>query len=147
MKRKLRNEEVADFQHTDDRRLAELRQQILRWATDNLHVLNAATPVMPGGFVNRIAANWRLLLAIADAAGGDWPKKAREAAGVIANVKAAVQASTGVQLLGDIREVFSEQESAVFSKTLVGRLTADPKSRGVSSNTARRSRRSSLRTC
>jgi hypothetical protein len=97
----------------------------LRWTTDNIQSLKAI-PIMPEGFVNRVAANWRLPLAIADAAGGEWPKNARAAAGVIANVKAAVQASTGVQLLGDIRAVFPEQELAVFSKVLVGRLTADP---------------------
>ena len=39
--------------------------------------------------VNRTADNWRLLLAIADRAGGEWPEKARKAAGMLAKVKAS----------------------------------------------------------
>ena len=37
-------------------------------------------PLYPANFTNRLQANWRLLLAIAELAGGQWPKQAREAA-------------------------------------------------------------------
>ena len=55
------------------------------------------------------ADNWRPLLAIAEAAGGDWPERAREAA---ASAAAKMdERSRGIEvLLGDIRDVFAEEE-------------------------------------
>ena len=40
----------------------------------------AARPDMPLGIEDRNADVWEPLLAIAEAAGGDWPQRAREAA-------------------------------------------------------------------
>ena len=37
-------------------------------------------PLVPSELHDRAADNWRQLLAIADAAGGDWTRRAREAA-------------------------------------------------------------------
>ncbi|MEK7838677.1 MAG: DUF3631 domain-containing protein, partial [candidate division NC10 bacterium] len=42
--------------------------------------LRAADPFVPDGVGDRVADNWRPLLAIADAAGGRWPAEARKAA-------------------------------------------------------------------
>jgi putative DNA primase/helicase len=78
---KLAGEEVIDFKHTEsDERFAVLRRKAARWFADNMAALQAATPVMPAGFNNRLAKNYELLFAIADLAGGDWPKRARAAA-------------------------------------------------------------------
>jgi len=79
LKRKLASDSVADFRHVDDFGLEELRQQLMRWTSDNADVLANASPSLPHGVVNRVAANWHLLLAIADAAGGEWSEKGREA--------------------------------------------------------------------
>jgi hypothetical protein len=51
-----------------------------RWAGDHAVTLAGADPAMPAGFVNRVADNWRPLLAVADVVGGEWPERARQAA-------------------------------------------------------------------
>jgi hypothetical protein len=50
------------------------------WAADNAAALKDAKPLFPANFNNRLRANWRLLLAIAELAAGTWPKQARGAA-------------------------------------------------------------------
>src|SRR5262249_27863248 len=57
MKRKRRNEIVGDFMHQDDAELQNLRNQLARWAQDNMEKLRDARPVVPDGFQNRLAAN------------------------------------------------------------------------------------------
>jgi putative DNA primase/helicase len=68
LKRKLPNETVQDFRHIDDEELATPRRQCLRWANDNADPLAKASPEMLSGFHNRRAANWALMLAIAEQA-------------------------------------------------------------------------------
>ncbi len=126
LKRKLAHENVADFRHVDDSELHVLRQKLLRWATDSAEGLKEASPTLPPGFANRLAANWHLPLAIAEAAGSEWPEKAREAATTIARLKATLDSSIGNQLLSDIRNVFGSGTDRLFSLTLIEKLTADP---------------------
>jgi Protein of unknown function (DUF3631)/Primase C terminal 2 (PriCT-2) len=126
LKRKLAHENVTDFRHVDDLGFRELRQQLLRWATDNVGALKEASPTLPHGFTNRVAANWRLPLVIAEAVGGEWPEKAREAAATIARLKATLDASIRIQLLSDIRVAFGMGTDRFFSSTLIEKLTADP---------------------
>jgi putative DNA primase/helicase len=64
----------------DDENFVILRRKLLRWATDNMAALKSAKPRMPDGFFGRLEENYHLLFAIADLAGGDWPKRARVAA-------------------------------------------------------------------
>jgi Protein of unknown function (DUF3631) len=73
-------EKVSDFTFADDNDFVTLRRKAMRWAADNVATLQDACPIMPPGFGNRLAANWRLLFAIADLAGGSLPKRARTAA-------------------------------------------------------------------
>ena len=61
---------------------------------------------MPPGIADRDADVWECLLMIADAAGGDWPKLAREAAvALVADAKAGTP-SLGIRLLADLRTVW-----------------------------------------
>jgi putative DNA primase/helicase len=69
MKRKGPGEAAQDFRHIDDAGLARLRRQLHRWSIDNEAALADALPEMLPGFRNRVAANWNLLLAIAESAG------------------------------------------------------------------------------
>jgi Protein of unknown function (DUF3631) len=112
MQRKLPGEVVEDFEHLDDAELLMLRGQFARWAADNTTSLRQAKPAVPEGFYNRLACNWRPLLAVADRAGGDWPELARKAAEaltgkdpgtVYAETLAAIRA-----ILGDNERMFSE---------------------------------------
>ena len=72
-----RPEDKQSFDHVDDDTFAELRRKLARWSADNAVALKDARPLYPAGFNNRLAVNWRLLLAIAELAGGEWPKQAR----------------------------------------------------------------------
>src|SRR5262249_36537053 len=80
MKRKRSLDQAEHFEHVDDAGLGELRQQCMRWSIDNAETLRGAVPQMPAGFGNRLGDNWRLILAIADRVGGEWPEGARCAA-------------------------------------------------------------------
>jgi putative DNA primase/helicase len=53
--------------------------------------------------------NWEPLVAVADLAGGDWPSRARKAAVLLCaeDVDADLEASLGLRLLADIRDVFA----------------------------------------
>jgi hypothetical protein len=106
MVRKKPGERVADFEHLDDAKLKKLRQRLARWAADNRQALIAARPAMPDGFQNRLAANWRPLLAIAEHAGGAWPALAKAAAIALAPKDAG---SIGTTLLGDIRAMAADK--------------------------------------
>jgi Protein of unknown function (DUF3631) len=63
---------------------------------------------MPNGIVDRNADVWEALLMIADAAGGDWPERARVSAVTLVTAAIAATPSLGVRLLADLRTVFSE---------------------------------------
>ena len=104
MRRKKAGENVKHFRSIDDAGLAEMRRRALRWANDNGEKLEDAEPDMPPGFDNRLGDNWRLLLAIADFAGGEWPDKARKAAVKLSKVADAT--SIGVQLLAAVKAAF-----------------------------------------
>lgn len=100
-----------------------------RWAFDNAAKIQAADPKTPNGLFNRDADNWRPLLAIAEAAGGHWPERARESAGLCCQVESDDDGAQSETLLGDIRDVFAETypdkrtpEGWITSGDLVGRL-------------------------
>jgi hypothetical protein len=127
MQRKKLSEQVEDFDHLDDQDFQVARQQLLRWAVDHAAILKKATPASPPGFQNRRAANWRLLFAIAELAGGDWKNEAWKAAATIEKVKSTLRQSMGLQALSDIRELFEMTNSeALLSKDIVEKLSADP---------------------
>jgi hypothetical protein len=113
---------VEDFQHIDDVAFEQLRRKLARWSADNAVALKGAKPLLPAGFSNRIAANWRLLLAIAELA--DCGEKARDAAEKLSKVNR--KPSLGMQLLAAIRAIFKGRKVKVISsKDLVTALTAD----------------------
>jgi hypothetical protein len=66
VKRRRDDEVCKDFEHIDDDDLGKLRRQCARWAIDNAAALAVASPEIPEGFHNRVRANWKLMLAIAE---------------------------------------------------------------------------------
>jgi putative DNA primase/helicase len=84
------------------------RRKCLRWAKDNLEVLRSADPDMPATLNDRAADNWRPLIAIADVAGGDWPKAGREAA--LALSVESDEGTVPIQLLADVRLIFQQSQ-------------------------------------
>ncbi len=103
LKRRAPNEPVAKFR----RRTASAEAKEIDFDWSGLHGVPDVTDVtVPEALNGRAADSWEPLLAIADAAGGSWPRRARLAAVALHDEKLAV--SVGVRLLGDIREAFGE---------------------------------------
>jgi hypothetical protein len=119
---KLPSEKVADFGYCDDEEFLTLRRKLLRWSADNAEAVKDARPVMPEGFNNRLRLNWKLLLAIADLAGGPWPQRARTAALKLARKRH--QPSEGRRLLAAFDVIFSTCKQVTSDD--VRRLIADP---------------------
>ena len=109
LKRRMPSEKVASFRFDRVGHLDVLARQAARWAQDHAGTIAAADPEMPG-IHNREADNWAPLLAIADAAGGAWPERARAAAAA-GHVAGGDEASLIELLLGDIRDMFAKREA------------------------------------
>ena len=122
MRRKKPHERVAKLRARDTDAFVILRRKALRWTGDNLEQLKAATPKIPEGLNDRAADNWEPLLAIAELAGGEWPKLAQAAATALSK---DVEGDTiKTQLLADIRTAFGNLEQ-ITTKALVETLIAD----------------------
>lgn len=125
MRRKRADEPTAPMRA--DRLADELRplaQRCARWAKDHEVALRAHDPAMPPGFRDRLADNWRPLLAIADLAG--WSALAWAAAEHIGGESrdgADDDGSVGAILLADVRAAFGESDR-LTSEELVAILTA-----------------------
>ncbi len=112
--RRRRESETVDRFRTDQmHKLAPLNSKAVRWANDNLNSIVKHDPAMPANLNDRAKDNWHLLIAIADQAGGHWPKTAREAAVALSSeaAKGDDGMSAGVLLLRDIREVMGGWKS------------------------------------
>lgn len=102
---------------------ARLRVRLAMWAEANETGLAQARPDMPHGVEDRAADVWEPLIAIADAAGGDWPKLARNAAVTFVTEADDTPATLGVRLLTDIRTAFGDAEY-MPTTTLLATLNA-----------------------
>ncbi|MFD0309989.1 DUF3631 domain-containing protein [Streptomyces sp. NPDC127119] len=106
MRRRARNERIEPFRA----RLHEaeghaLRDRLAKWAEHARGFVMGAWPEMPDGVSDRPADVWESLLAIADAAGGDWPERARAACVTLVTAsKTNDKGSLGVRLLTDLRD-------------------------------------------
>jgi Protein of unknown function (DUF3631) len=122
MRRRKASERVESFRSDRTEHLRVLIRKAMRWVADNDGALRDADPDV-GELQNRVADNWRPLLAVADVAGGEWPKRMREIA--IAAVAARAEQSIKVQLLTDIRAAFeTKRADKMFPETLIDYLTS-----------------------
>ncbi|MFE7559066.1 DUF3631 domain-containing protein [Kitasatospora sp. NPDC057500] len=123
MRRRAPNEKVEPFRE----RIHEpeghaLRDRLADWADTVREQVDGAWPEMPEGVTDRPADVWEPLIAIADAAGGHWPARARAAC--IHLVKASQSddsGSLGIRLLTDVRAIFDGAER-MLSTALVEKL-------------------------
>lgn len=88
-----------------DESFPELCRKLARWAADHFDELAAARPGLPIGLHDRALDNWEPLLAIADAAGGGWPERARTAA---RELSGDPDESASTLLLEDVRRIFGQ---------------------------------------
>lgn len=106
MRRRARNERVEPFRqrlHTAEGHA--LRDQLAQWADTIRPAVDGVFPDMPPEVTDRPADVWEPLVAVADAAGGTWPKRARAACVELVNAaKADDKGSTGIRLLTDLRD-------------------------------------------
>ncbi|RWA16196.1 hypothetical protein MBRU_08800 [Mycolicibacterium brumae DSM 44177] len=87
-----------------------LRERLAAWSVSDAVTERMAGdfwPEIPTQVVDRDADVWEALLAVADLAGGGWPKRAREAAVALVAASKERAPSIGVLLLRDIRTVFT----------------------------------------
>jgi hypothetical protein len=96
-----------------------------RWARDNLAKLRDANPEIPNGLDDRAADAWEPLLAIAECAGEEWPKRARKASLALSGEHVKEDDEIGTLLLGDIQQIFArEGRQQIKSEELVAELVA-----------------------
>lgn len=86
---------------------AEICRKMARWTADNFARLESADPALPEGAFNRLADNWRPLFAIAEAAGGDWPRRAAEAFATLTTGEDTDAQGLGTMLLADLAALFA----------------------------------------
>ncbi|MET9330856.1 DUF3631 domain-containing protein [Streptomyces cellulosae] len=106
MRRRARNERVEPFRaRIHEAEGHALRDRLAAWAERARDQVMGAWPEMPDGVTDRPADVWEPLLAVADAIGGHWPERAREACVTLVKAsKANDKGSLGVRLLTDLRD-------------------------------------------
>ena len=123
LRRRRTDETIEPFRFDRTGHLDQFARMAARWAADNAERVRGAEPEMPDSLFNRAADNWRPLLAIADAADGEWPERARQASRC--SIPEGDDQSSRVLLLGDIRAILTERNSdRIASADLVEALVA-----------------------
>jgi hypothetical protein len=101
-----------------------LRVLLRVWVSTHLQDLrDAALPDLPDCLSDRQQEGAEPVLAIADAAGGDWPSLSRTALKELYSTNNAADESLGVSLLSDLRDIFCKKDAEeLSSKELVSAL-------------------------
>jgi hypothetical protein len=123
MRRRRAGERVEPFRsRRDGPPLRALRDQLGAWVGSRLDQIGKMMPDLP--VEDRAADVWEALVIIADVAGGDWPKLAREAAVALTGEQEEEERdSTSMSLLCDIRDIFKAAGVGFLeSKDLVVKL-------------------------
>jgi hypothetical protein len=130
MRRRAPGERVSQFRTRHAAALAPLRERLAEWVATQAAELAKAEPAMPVAVEDRAADTWEPLVAVADAAGGHWPKTARAAckALVAAADEADEEHSLAAELLRDTRTVFGDRDR-MLSADIIAALASDPEAR------------------
>ena len=128
LRRRVAGEKVERLRHSDPTIWMRLQAKLARFAADNASVIDEARPDPIHGLNDRANDCWEPLLAIADAAGGHWPKSARQAATVLHGLEGDTP-SIGIELLQDVKAIFVDKRVIkIFSSDLMEKLIADDES-------------------
>lgn len=87
-----------------------IRERISEWAIGIEAEAARYIPNMPAGVEDRDADCWEALLAVADLAGGDWPRRARVSCVSLVSLSHDRARTLGIQLLEDLRGVFGDAD-------------------------------------
>jgi Protein of unknown function (DUF3631) len=130
MRKRAPGETVAPFRERDS--LVEANpivEKLKAWAAASYDAISNARPTIPGGVVDRPAEVWEPLLAVAESAGGDWPKRARAACRHFVLSVVDDNASLGVRLLAAIHDLYNPDGQApmteMHSADIVNELTRE----------------------
>ncbi|MDA1371706.1 MAG: DUF3631 domain-containing protein [Proteobacteria bacterium] len=128
MRRRAPDEEVEQFR----RRIHvpegdKLREQLALWCESIVNDVRDVFPDMPEEITDRNADMWEPLLAIADAAGGEWPSRSRVTAVTLVTQAKEKTPSLGIQLLSDLREIFIDHPM-LFTADIVNKLNSKDES-------------------
>jgi len=122
MRRRAPNEPIEQFRMRVEEPVGNaIRERIAAWAENVGEDIVKKWPDLPDGIVDRNAEIWEPLLAVADAAGGDWPEKAREACVALCKSAEDRRVSLGIRLLCDLRTLFGESTS-MHTKSILEEL-------------------------
>lgn len=123
MRRRAGSERVLPFRRRRSvPALRDLRERLHDWLLGLAPKLMDAEPQMP--VEDRNADTWEPLVAVADAAGGSWPVRARVACAVLCRADwDAAEASPGEKLLADLRAIF-EGSHCLYTSTIIDKLLA-----------------------
>ncbi|GAB2887466.1 DUF3631 domain-containing protein [Streptomyces mayteni] len=126
MRRRARTEKVEPYRtRIHEPEGNSLRDRLSQWAASVREQVEGAWPTMPEGITDRPADVWEPLLAVADAAGGDWPERARAACVDLVNaVVDDDRASLGVRLLTDLRDAVFCGADRMPTAVILERLNA-----------------------
>lgn len=125
MRKRRRDEQIEAFGPEHERKLKALAKRAAQWASANITALRTAKPEMPNGVINRDADKWRPLVAVADRAGGRWPKLARQLCQRFVGQRPDV--SNGVALIAACAAIFRERGSEeLFTDDLLKALNDLP---------------------
>jgi hypothetical protein len=121
-------ERVANFRpEAAELEATSLRERLSTWATVNVAALRDAHPDLPADMNDRAADGFEPLLAIAEAAGGDWPTRAWQAASEL--YTGDESATRGTELLAAIFAIFEQRSvSRISSEDLRSELISDVES-------------------
>lgn len=124
MRRRAPDEHVRDYRERFTRPEGDkLRAQLAAWAEHAGEMVGEPWPEMPAGVADRAADVWEPLLMVADLAGGEWPKLAREACTAFVTGAHEDTVSVSVRLLADLRHVFADAD-VLAGETIRTRLHA-----------------------
>lgn len=98
-----------------------LREAMEAWGRRAVEALRCAEPSVPEQLHDRAADAWEPLLAIADLAGGDWPKRARAAALALHEIEPSAD-GVGGTLLRAIAEIFAARGPRLLTRDLLAAL-------------------------
>ncbi|MER5300174.1 DUF3631 domain-containing protein [Streptomyces lasiicapitis] len=106
MRKKAPNEKAEPYRRrVHEKQGHALRDRLADWTATVHDEVSQAWPEMPKDVSDRPADVWEPLLAVADAAGGHWPERARAACvELVAAAKLDDKGSLGVRLLTDLRD-------------------------------------------
>jgi len=119
LRRRLPTDKVTKLRHADAEHFERLAAKCFRFSLDHGVAIGKARPDIPEALNDRAADNWEPLLAVADLAGGRWPRLARSTAMALSGGADDDSGhGIGVQLLTDLRRYF-EKNSAVASHSTI----------------------------